>query len=106
MLSVIVAILAGILLLADHFHGRGQGMVNTLRPFEVVIGVLALVFGVLGIMSLLGVALILAGLILGVSALQAIPSVGGELARASRALAPIRTLIGLAVLVLGVRALL
>lgn len=105
MLDAIVAILAGLLLLADLFTGAGQRMITNLRPYEVVIGVAALVLGVLGITSLLGIALLLAGFILAVSALQSIPRVGSDLARAGRALAPARTLIGIVVLVLGVMAL-
>lgn len=106
MLDAIVAILAGLLLLADHFHGAGQRMIGNLRPYEVVIGVVALVLGVLNIFSVLGIALLLAGFILAVSALQAIPRVGAELARAGRALAQVRTLIGIVVLILGVMGLL
>ena len=105
MLGAIVAILAGLLLLADLFHGKGQQFINALRPYEVVIGVVAVVVGVLHIASLFGIALILAGLILAVSALQGIPRIGDDLARAGRALAQVRTLIGVIVLVLGVLAL-
>jgi hypothetical protein len=106
MLTAIVAILAGLVLLADLFHGTAQRMIGNLRPYEVVIGVAAVVLGILQLLSLLGIALLLAGLILAVSALQSIPSIGDELARAARALAPVRTLIGIVVLVLGVLALL
>ena len=105
MLGAIVAILAGLLLLADLFRGRGQQFINTLRPYEVVIGVVAVVSGILHIASLFGIALLLAGLILAVSALQGIPRIGDDLARAGRALSQVRTLIGVVVLVLGVLAL-
>ena len=106
MLEAIVAILAGVLLLADLFHGKGQNLINALRPYEVVIGVVAVVIGILHLASLLGISLILAGLILAVSALQSIPRVGDDLARAGRSLAQVRTLIGIVVLVLGVLAIL
>ena len=106
MLQAIVAILAGLLLLADAFQGRGQNFINNLRPYEVVIGVVALVLGVLNIFSLFGIALLLSGLILGVSAFQSIPRVGDDLARAGRALTQVKTLIGVVVLVLGVLAIL
>lgn len=105
MLGAIVAILAGLLLLADLFRGKGQRFVNSLRPYEVVIGVAAVVIGILHIASLFGVALLLAGLILAVSALQGIPRIGDDLARAGRALSQVRTIIGIIVLVLGVLAL-
>ncbi|SRR6266542_1480880 len=105
MLEAIIAILAGLVLLADVFQGKGQRLINNLRPYEVVIGVGAAVIGVLHIASLFGIALVLAGLILAVSALQGIPRVGDDLARAGRALGPFRTLIGIVVLVFGVLAL-
>ena len=105
MLEAITAILAGLLLLADAFHGRGERFINSLRPYEVIIGVVAVVIGVLHLFSLFGIALILAGLILGVSALKGIPRVGDDLARAGNALAQVRTLIGIVVLVLGVLAI-
>jgi predicted ferric reductase len=106
MLQAIVAILAGLLLLADRFTGRGQGFVNSLRPYEVCVGVVAVVLGILHIFSLFGIALLMAGLILGMSALQGIPSIGDDLARAARALAPVRALIGIVLLVMGVLSLL
>lgn len=106
MLEALVAILAGLILLADLFHGTAQRWIGSLRPYEVVIGVAAIVLGILNLASLLGIALILSGFILGASALQAIPRVGGDLARAGRALAQVRTIIGIIVLLLGVLTLL
>lgn len=105
MLEAIVAILAGLLLLADLFHGKGQQLISNLRPYEVAIGVVSIVIGALHLVSLLGIALILAGLILAVSALQGIPRVGSDLARAGRALSQVRIVIGVLVLVLGILAL-
>ncbi len=105
MLEAIVAILAGLLLLAELFRGTGQRIIGNLRPFAVVIGVVALVLGVLHIASVFGIALLLAGFILAVSALEAVPRVGSELARAGRSLAQLRVVIGIVVLVVGVMAL-
>ena len=105
MLEAITAILAGLLLLADAFQGRAQQMIGSLRPYEVVIGVVAVVLGILHIFTLLGIALLLAGLILAMSALQGIPRFGDDLARAGRALSQVRTLIGVVLLVLGVLAI-
>ena len=105
MLEAIVAILAGLLLLAELFRGEGQRIIGKLRPFAVVIGVVALVLGVLHIASVFGIALLLAGFILAVGALEAIPRVGNGLARAGRALAQVRIVVGVLVLVLGVIAL-
>lgn len=106
MIEAIVAILAGLLLLADLFHGRGQGIIGKLRPFTVLIGVVALVLGVLHITSVIGIALLLGGFVLAVGALEAIPRVGGELARVGRTLSQVRILIGVIVLVIGTVTLL
>jgi hypothetical protein len=106
MLAALVAILAGLILLADLFQGKTQQVIGNLRPYEAVIGVAAVVLGILNIFTLFGIALILAGLILGVSALQAIPRIGDDLARAGRSLSQVRTVIGVVVLVLGVLRLL
>lgn len=106
MLEAIVAILAGILLLSDLFHGKGEQFVNSLRPYEVAIGVAAVVIGILHILSLFGIALIMAGLILAISALSGIPRVGPDLARAGKALTQFRTLIGIVVTIFGVLAIL
>ncbi|HUF26144.1 MAG TPA: hypothetical protein VMM18_04090 [Gemmatimonadaceae bacterium] len=102
MIAAIIAILAGLVLLADLFRGAGERVVGALRPFAVVIGVVAIVVGILEITSVIGVALLLAGFILAASALEAIPGVGDQLAQAGRALAAVRVVIGIIVLVLGI----
>jgi hypothetical protein len=107
-LSAIVGILAGLLLLADSL-GRLRGLdalIRTLKPYETVIGVTALILGIFGFFSMMGIALILAGLLLGANALASVPQVGDSLGGASRALAPFSVLIGAAVLVLGILRLL
>ena len=108
MLRAIVAILAGLLLLADslgRFQGLG-GLIRALRPYQTIIGVTALIAGVLSLFSLLGITLILAGVILGTNALVTVPRVGDEFGGASRALAPFAALIGGVALVLGILTLL
>jgi uncharacterized membrane protein len=108
MIGALVAILAGVLLLADSL-GKFQGLdalIRTLRPYQTVIGVLALVFGVLNFFSLLGVVLILAGIILGANALVTVPRVGDDFSGAARGLAPFAALIGTAALIFGILRLL
>lgn len=107
MLKAVIAILAGMLLLGDYFNkGRASGFVASLRPFDAVIGVLAIVIGILSFFSLLGIALILAGLVLGARALATVPNVGDDLVRAGTAIGAFRILIGAVLLVLGVLRLL
>jgi hypothetical protein len=98
----IVGILAGLLLLSGAIRGP---IIRSLMPFETVIGVIALVAGILNFLSLFGIVLILAGLILAVSALSSVPSIGTSLARAGDALQPFRLILGLVVLILGVVSL-
>ncbi len=107
MITAIIAILAGLLLLAS-FFGSVRGLeraVSALQPFETVIGVVAIVAGVLSITSLTGIVLILAGLILAIGALGAVPKIGPGLKRASGALEPFRILIGIITLVVGILGL-
>lgn len=103
MLAAILAILAGILLLADSL-GKFRGMdalVRTLRPWQTVIGVVALIWGIFHLFSLLGIVLILAGVILGANALVTVPRVGDDFTGAAKALAPFAAIIGAAALIFG-----
>jgi cadmium resistance protein CadD (predicted permease) len=107
MITAIVAILAGLVLLAGRLGavpGIGPGLEKFARwllPFEVVIGVVALVVGILELLSLEGILLILAGLVLAISALRSIPSIGPWLGRMGNALLPFRVIIGVIILVVG-----
>ena len=77
MVTIVVLILTGLVLLRGVLHnvpGLGPSMerfAGWLSGFDVVIGVIAIVLGILEILSLEGILLILAGLILAVSALRA-----------------------------------
>ncbi|MEX0908256.1 MAG: hypothetical protein WDZ58_00720 [Gemmatimonadaceae bacterium] len=104
MLYAIIAILTGLLLLADTFISmRGlSGVIAALKPYETVIGIVALIAGILHLFSLLGIALIMGGLMLGTRALTTVPNIGDELGSASNALTPFRGVIGGVTLVLGI----
>jgi hypothetical protein len=71
-----------------------------------VIGVVALIFGVLNLLSILGITLVLAGLVLSVSSLRTVPRVGDDLARAGTAVGRYRTIIGVVALVIAILTLL
>jgi hypothetical protein len=103
MLESIIAILAGLVLLAGVFQRgtTGSRIASVLVPFQGVIGLIALVVGVLNLFNLIGVALIVAGLILAAEALAGIPQVGDELKRAGQALSGIGALVGAVLLVLA-----
>jgi len=57
-LSSIVAILAGLALLAHWLKGRAAKFARSLAQFDVVIGVVAIVIGVLELLSLEGILLV------------------------------------------------
>ncbi len=108
MITILIAILAGLVLLSGAFHnipGIGPALERAsswLAPFGVVIGVVAIVLGVLELFTLEGIVLILAGLVLAVSALRTIPSVGPSLGRLGNALSEFRYIIGVIVLAIGI----
>jgi hypothetical protein len=112
MITVVVAILAGLVLLSGALRnvpGIGLSLekfAGWLSAFDVVIGVIAIVLGVLELLSLEGILLILAGFVLAVSALRSIPSVGPPLGRLGNALAEFRLIIGIILLLVGLLDLL
>ena len=108
MLYAIIAILSGLLLLADTFMSMSgfNRVIAALKPYETVIGIVALIAGILHFFSLLGIALIMGGLMLGTRALTTVPNIGDELGSAADKLTPYRGIIGGVTLVLGVIALL
>jgi hypothetical protein len=103
MFESIVAILAGLVLLAGILPSNNPGsrIAKALLPFQGVIGLLALVVGVLNIFNIIGIALIVAGLILAAEALSGIPEIGDELKRAGQALSGVGGLVGAALLILA-----
>lgn len=108
MLYALIAILTGLLLLADTFMSMSgfNRVISALKPYETVIGIVALIAGILHFFSLLGIALIMGGLMLGTRALTTVPNIGDELGSAADKLTPYRGIIGGVTLVLGVIALL
>jgi hypothetical protein len=104
MLYALIAILTGLLLLADTFMSMNgfDRVIAALKPYETVIGIVALIAGIFHFFSLLGIALIMGGLMLGTRALTTVPNIGDELGSASSALTPFRGIIGAVALVLGV----
>lgn len=108
MIEGVIAILAGLLLISPVISGGpvGRRLVAGLTPFDAVIGVVAVVVGVLSMTSVIGLVLILAGLILAAGALAQVPAVGLHLKRAGNALRPFRVVLGIVMLVIGVMTLL
>jgi hypothetical protein len=105
--TIVVLILTGLVLLRgvlQNIPGVGSSLERFaawLSGFDVVLGVIAIVVGILQILSLEGILLILA-----VSALRTIPSVGPQLVRLGKALAPFRVILGVILLLVGLLNLL
>jgi hypothetical protein len=108
MVTIVIAILAGLVLLSgvlDKVPGIGpslQRFAGWLVPFEAALGVIAIILGILELLSLEGILLILAGLVLAVTALRTIPSVGPSLGRLGSALAEFRYVLGVILLAVGI----
>jgi len=76
-----------------------------LGGFQTIIGVLAIVIGLL-YFGLQGIVAIVAGLILAMGLLPNIPAIGKDLAKAVKVLGSFQTIIGVIAIVLGVWGLL
>ncbi|HEX2994885.1 MAG TPA: hypothetical protein VHP14_08675 [Anaerolineales bacterium] len=106
--TIVILILTGLVLLRGVLRNVPrlgpslEKFAKWLSGFDVVIGVIALVVGILQILSLEGILLILAGLILAVGALRTIPSIGHSLVRLGNALAQFKAILGLIILLVGV----
>ena len=107
MINSVIAVFAGLVLLGSSLRSIPRVGLNLekfarwLSFFDVAIGVIAIVVGILRLFSLEGILMIMAGLVLAISALQPIPSIGEPLARAGRVLLPFRLLIGALILIIG-----
>lgn len=103
MFESIVAVLSGLVLLAGVFQSgtSGSRLASSLIPFQGVIGLVALVVGILNFFNVIGIALIVAGLILAAEALSGIPEIGNELKRAGQAMSGIGGLVGAVLMVLA-----
>ncbi|RZN61740.1 hypothetical protein [Methanonatronarchaeum sp. AMET6-2] len=112
MLSSIVAILAGLVLLTGligvvpAFGEYLERFAVWLGGFQGIIGVVAIVIGVLEFGSLESYMLIIAGLVLAAGVLQAIPAFGKYLEKLGMWLGGFQVVIGVITLVVGVLGLL
>lgn len=107
MVGAILAILVGLILLVGvlgRIPGIGPSLERLsgwLQQFDVVLGVVAVVVGVLSLFSLPGIVLILAGLILAASAMRQVPYMGPGLAKLGQDLSQFRLIIGAILLIVG-----
>jgi hypothetical protein len=103
MIFSIVAIFAGLVLLSGSLRSVPavgaplERFARWLSVFDVAIGVVAIVVGIISLLSLEGILMIMAGLVLAASALQSMP----PLAKLGMSLVPFRLLIGVVILIVG-----
>jgi hypothetical protein len=112
MLGSVVEILTGLVLLTGAMRllpriGPGlEKFARWLGQFDIALGIIAMVVGLLGLFSLEDLLLILGGLILAASGLRSIPSIGKFLERLGTALASFRLIVGLLLLIVGLLGIL
>jgi uncharacterized membrane protein HdeD (DUF308 family) len=112
MIEAIMGIIAGLVLLTGvlplipAFGKHLEKLAKWLGGFQTIIGIIAIIVGILSITSLLGIALVLAGLILAIGILPAIPALGKHLEKLAKAVGGFQTIIGIIVLILAIWALL
>ncbi|MDG6220080.1 MAG: hypothetical protein QCI38_01365 [Candidatus Thermoplasmatota archaeon] len=101
-LVLLTGILRAIPALGEHLEKLSKG----LGAFQTAIGVIAIIIGVLNLGGIGGIVLLLAGLILAIGILPAIPALGENLEKISKILAGVQTPIGVIALLWGVLSLL
>lgn len=105
--SIIAKLAALMLLIVILRRGWTEDRVTSvLLPFRGVIGLIALVVGILNFFNIIGLTLIAVGFILTAKALSGIPELGDELKRVGQAIKGIGGLVGAILLVLAVYRLL
>ena len=77
-----------------------------LGRFQTIIGVIAIILGILYFFSLQGIVAIIAGLILAMGILTSIPAIGKDLVKVAKWLGGFQTLIGVIAIILGIWGLL
>ncbi|MBO3799645.1 MAG: hypothetical protein FGF52_01095 [Candidatus Brockarchaeota archaeon] len=75
------------------------------RRFQTVIGIIAIMLGILHL-GLQGIVAIIAGLVLALSILPAIPLIGKDLVKLAKWLREFQTLIGVIAIIIGIWGLL
>lgn len=108
MLEAIISIIGGLLLLSPLVKASSPGsrLLRQMQPFKIVVGIFALVIGIINILSLIGLTLIAAGLILALEAISQIPKLGRELKKLGRFLSNFQIVIGVLIFIMGLIKLL
>ena len=97
-----LVLLSGSLYLIPALGKQLEKLAKFLGGFQTIIGVVAIVLGILNIDSLTGVVLVVAGLILAVGIMGSIPALGKYMVKAGKALGGFQTLIGVIAIVVAI----
>ena len=106
-----INIIAGLVLLSGMFHvipvlGKYMDKAGKwLGGFQAIIGVIAIIFGILNF-GMQGIVAIIAGLVLAVGIFPAIPGIGKSLEKAGKWLGGFQTIIGAVALIIGLLSVL
>lgn len=106
-----INMIAGLVLLSGMFHvipGLGKYMDQAgkwLGGFQVIIGILAIIFGILNF-GFQGIIAIIAGLVLAAGIFPSIPGIGKSMEKAAKWLGGFQTIIGIVAFVFGLLAIL
>jgi len=73
--------------------------------FQTIVGIIAVILGILNIGSLQGIVAIIAGLVLIAGILPSIPAIGKDLAKLVKWLGGFQTLIGIIAIIVGILGL-
>jgi uncharacterized membrane protein HdeD (DUF308 family) len=112
MIVEIVNIVAGLVLamgILPSIPAVGKSLVKVakwLGRFQTIIGVIAIIVGILYLFSLQAIVAIIAGLILAMGILTSIPAIGGSLVKVAKWLGGFQTIIGVIALIIGILGLL
>jgi hypothetical protein len=97
-----LVLLTGSLYLIPAMGKYLEKLAKWLGGFQALIGVVAIVIAVLNIGSISGVVLLLVGLILAVSIMSALPTVGKYFAKIAKFLGAFQTILGILALIVGI----
>ncbi len=102
-----LVLLTGVLYLVPAFGKSLERLAKWLGSFQGIIGIIAIIVGLLSLGDLLGaLLLIIVGLILAVGILSALPGIGKSLAKVAKFFGGFQTVIGIIALILGIWLLL
>ncbi|HDP96178.1 MAG TPA: hypothetical protein ENN25_00580 [Euryarchaeota archaeon] len=97
-----LVLLSGVLYVIPAIGKRLEKLSKFLGGFQTIIGIIAIIIGVLNITELSGIVLLIVGLIMAIGILPAIPAIGKKIEKVAKFMAGYQIPIGIIALVLGI----